>query len=175
MNQPQNKNRRLQNTIRGWQNRNSGKEFETIINTTCVTYEKLRLAKIEKTPEPMKILESLGNGRFKACFEKKAQPDFKGTLSGGSSVVFEAKYTSSTQMSQNVVTSNQTDALTLHAELGAKCSILLSFGNELFFRIPVGVWQNMKEIYGRKYITPLDIKQYRVPIRNGVVDFLNLM
>ena len=176
MNQSKKRNQNyVRNSIRGLQNRTAGKEFEEIIDTTCKVYEMYRLAKIEKTPEPVKIIQSLGNGRYIACFEKQAQPDYKGTLKGGASVVFEAKSTSGDQMKQEVVKDWQAESLDFHARLGARCFVCVSFAGGRYYRIPWGVWREMQRIYGHKYVTPDEIEQYRIPIKNGVPDFLGLI
>ena len=70
-----------------------GKNFEFQIENICRIYEEKKLAKIEKTPEPVKVLQHIDNGHFDAIFTKAAQPDFKGTLKGGRTVVFDAKFT----------------------------------------------------------------------------------
>ena len=163
------------NSIRGLQNREAGKAFEDEIATTLEVYKLLKLAAIDKTPEPMRVLQSLGKGRFMACFEGKAQADFKGTLRGGAAVVFEAKHTSTDQMSQDVVTEAQSRMLTLHTMLGARCYVLVSFGYKKYYRLPWGLWREMKSIFGHKYVTEPEIEQYRVPVRSGVTDFLGLI
>ena len=63
-------------------NRELGKQFEEEVQTICEIYEMNNLARIEKTPEPMKILKYIEDGRFEAVFEKAAQPDFKGIIKG---------------------------------------------------------------------------------------------
>lgn len=162
----------LKNAIRGRNNRAAGKAFEEIIEAACDKYFHQGIADIKKTPEPMKILESIGKGRFIATFEKKAQPDFKGTLQGGTSIVFDAKNTTADEISQSVVSDEQERELNAHATLGGKCFIIVSFDFRAFYRIPWGVWREMKGIYGRKYITPEDIGEYRVVFQNGILDFL---
>lgn len=162
----------IQNAIRGKNNRAAGKAFEEIIEAACETYLRQGIADISKTPEPMKILQSIGNGRFIATFEKKAQPDFKGTLQGGTSVLFDAKTTATDKFSQNIVSDTQERYLDTHASLGGKCFIVLSHDFKSFYTVPWGVWREMKSIYGRKYITPEDVGQYRVVFHNGILDFL---
>ncbi len=90
-------------------------------------------------------------------------------------MVFEAKYTDNASIKQDAVTDAQTEALNLHAALGAKCYVIVSFGAGNFYRIPWGVWRNMKKIYGHKYINIAEVEQYRVIMRDGIVDFLGLI
>ena len=83
--------------------RECGKQFEGRIDAALEYYAIKGFADIEKTPEPMKPIKDLGNGRFIACYEKKAQPDYKGTLKGGRSIMFEAKFTATERMEQSRV------------------------------------------------------------------------
>ena len=78
----------------GDRSRAEGAGFEAIISSACDYYRAIGRADIEKTPEPMKPLGGADrSGRFLACYTKQAQPDYKGVLSGGRAVVFEAKHT----------------------------------------------------------------------------------
>ena len=87
--------------IRGKQARVAGGYFENIISASCDYYLSRGLAKIEKTPEPMKPLGAKNRkGQFLACYTKQAQPDYGGTLKGGRSIYFEAKHTDDERIEQ---------------------------------------------------------------------------
>ena len=45
-------------------NHGLGENFETQVEDICSIYENKKLAKIEKTPEPMKILKHIEDGKF---------------------------------------------------------------------------------------------------------------
>ena len=140
-----------------------GKEFEKQLDESFAYYDECGIASVEKTPEPMKPIKDLGNGRFIACYEKKAQPDYKGTLKGGRTVMFEAKFTASERMEQNRVTAGQTDYLNKHQKLGARCYVVIGFATGNVYRFPWSDWCNMKEIFGRKYVTEKDnLQSYKV-------------
>jgi len=159
--------------VRGKQNRAAGQIFEEIIEAACRYYRQAGVAEIEKTPEAMKPLgRSNGKGQFLACYTKKAQPDFKGTLAGGCSVVFDAKTTSTGRIQQSVVTDEQAGDLERHSRLGAVCFIFVSFDFQHYYRIPWEVWREMKSRYGRKYLKPEDIHEYEIFYRNARLDFL---
>ena len=111
-------------------------------------------------------------GKFTACYTKKAQPDYKGTLKGGRSVVFEAKHTSGDRLEQSVVTDDQRKRLDRHMALGAECFVMVSFGFREFFKVPWAIFRAMKEHYGRKYIKPEDVQEYKVKYIGGVLRFL---
>ena len=158
---------------RGARSRSAGAIWENIIGASCQYYREKGLANIDKTPEPMKQLGTMGrDGRFMACYAKMAQPDYKGTLQGGRSIVFEAKCTEADRMNRSVISSEQETQLNLHERLGAACYVMVTFGFAVFFKIPWPVFRDMKEHFGRKYITPDDVQEYKVPFIGGVVHFL---
>ena len=151
--------------LRQWQGKVSkakGERFESELDFAFTYYSEKGLAYIEKTPEPMRIIKSLGGGRFVACFKKKAQSDYKGTIKGGRSVIFEAKYTDSDRMEQSRVTVEQSEYIEKHYKLGAMCHILAGFGTGNVYRIPWEDWCNMKALFGRKYVKETDLEKYKV-------------
>lgn len=164
-----------QQSIRGMQSKRAGEFFENIIAASLSWYEQRGTACIEKTPEPMKPLRPPNReGRFLACYTKAGQPDFKGTLEGGRSVVFEAKHTDADRIKYERLTDEQVEKLELHYKLGAVAFVLVSFGLQDFYRIPWAVWRDMKAIYGRKYIKQEEVEKYRVPYMCGVLKLLDL-
>lgn len=165
-------NKNYYNQLRGARSRASGEIFENYIDAACVFYEEEGTAIIEKTPEPMKIIKNMGSGKFLAHFKKKAQPDYKGTLQGGKTIVFEAKHTDDNRIEQRRLTEMQSRCLNKYTELGAQCFVLVSIQMEFFALVPWEVWRSMKNIYNRKYMTAEELKNYQVPFRNGVVKFL---
>lgn len=158
---------------RGYRNREYGEMFEKIIEKTCGWYRENGIADIEKTPEPTKQLSKPNErGRFIACYEKKAQPDFKGTIRGGRSVVFDAKYTAVGKIKQTAVLPQQWESLDRHEKLGASCFVLVGFGMRDVRRVQWEKWKRMKEELGRKYMTAEDWPETRVFFTNGMPNFL---
>jgi recombination protein U len=145
----------------GWLSRERGKAFEARIDASLEYYRSRGYAAVEKTPEPMKPLKDLGNGRFVACYEKKAQADYKGVIKGGREVVFEAKYTDSDRLLQDRVTKEQTEYIEAHAVLGARCYVIGGFSSGSVYLIPWAVWSDMKNQFGRKYATEADLEPYK--------------
>ena len=139
-----------------------GKHFEERLDASFAYYRDCGYAIIEKTPEPMRPTKNLGNGKFIAFFEKKAQPDYKGTIKGGRTVMFEAKFTAKDRMEQDRVERTQSEYLDRHERLGARCYVLAGFGSGEVYRIPWPTWRAMKELFGRKYVTEADLERYRV-------------
>lgn len=58
--------------------RQRGAAFEQRIDQSLEYYRQKGFAAVEKTPEPMKPLRDMGQGKFLACYEKKAQADYTG-------------------------------------------------------------------------------------------------
>lgn len=164
--------RRHQHTIQGYRNKYNGAMFENIVTASCHYYFQQEKALIIKTPEPMKPIKDLGGGKFVACYEKHAQPDYKGTFANGQTVIFDAKHTEQDRLQQSAVTPAQTVSLNEHQKFGAECFILVSFGFRQFFKIPWTVFREMKERYGRKYIKPEDIPEYKVQFTGSIIKFL---
>ena len=153
-----------------------GKQFEDRLDKSFAYYKAHGFAIIEKTPEPMRPTKNLGNGKFEAFFEKKAQPDYKGTIKGGRTVMFEAKFTSTGKMEQSRVLQGQASYLDRHQELGARCYVIAGFSSGAVYRFPWNIWRNMKKHFGRKYVTEADteIAAYLVPaMRDGILLLLD--
>lgn len=120
-------NKKPKYQLRGKKNHDLGKNFEEQIESICEIYEYNNLAKIEKTPEPMKILKHIENGHFETIFTKSAQPDFKGTLNGGKTIVFDAKFTELDKINYAVLSDYQRETLLSYKKLGADAFILARF------------------------------------------------
>ncbi len=165
---------RVQKSQRGLQSRRAGEHFENMITASLNWYRDKGVAYVEKTPEPMKPLRAPNRfGQFLACYVKQGQPDFKGTITGGRSVVFEAKHTDADKIEQSRLTYEQVDSLETHHKLGAAAFVMVSVGLESFYRVPWGVWRDMKEIYGRKHMKVADLEPYRVQYIAGVLKILD--
>lgn len=169
MNEQQRK--KVLDSWKGKRNNAQGHFFESFIKTACAVYKQKGIACVEKMPEPFMVLEKRDKGIFKGRFIAHAQPDFMGTLSGGRSICFEAKYTSTDKLGQNVLTGEQWDSLEQHWKAGAKAGVCAGIGDVYAF-IPWPVWRSMQDIYGRKYMTAEDLEPYRVRF-NGACMFLD--
>lgn len=161
--------------LQGKQANLDGHCFEDIISASCGWYYDQKLAHIEKTPEPMKVLRPLPGkkNQFAACFVKQAQPDYKGTLRDGQAVVFEAKYTGADRIERSRLTTVQAEGLEMHNRLGACTFVLIAFDFRDYFRIPWEMWRDMKQRFGRLYIKPEEIGEHRVEYVGGLVRFLD--
>lgn len=161
-------------SIQGKRNRALGLKFEEIVDEACEHYKALRAAYIEKTPEPMKPIKVLDRkaGHFVAVYTKTAQPDYKGTLAGGRSVVFEAKHTETDRIKQDAVTEGQKEAMDLHEAMGALCFVIVCLDNK-YYRVPWEKWKTMKEDCGHKYMNAADLTPYTLSAWPGALRFLD--
>lgn len=150
---------------------NRGHDFEDAIKQACVLYAQQGRAKVEKTPEPFRVLEKRENGIFVGRFVAHAQPDFQGTLDGGRSIIFEAKYTTTDSMKRDVLTPTQMETLDEHAKKGALAAVCVGIQDRFFF-VPWEVWRDMKQYMGRLYVTAEDLEGLRVRF-TGAVLFLD--
>ncbi|MBQ8926088.1 MAG: Holliday junction resolvase RecU [Paludibacteraceae bacterium] len=167
-------NDRTVRRLRGQQSRAAGEYFENLLSGSCKWYAMKGLAKIEKTPEPMKPLRAPNRqGQFLACFTKQAQPDYKGTLKGGRAIVFEAKHTEADRIERKRLTQEQLDDLEAHHKLGALCFVVVSFNLQRFYRVPWMVWRDMKQRYGRLYIKETELAAFRIPAVGGTIKLLD--
>ena len=157
----------------GKRNRALGLKFEDIVTEACEHYADLGIAYIEKTPEPMRVIGVLNrkSGHFKACFEKLAQPDYKGTMAGGRAIVFEAKHTETDRIKQDAVTEAQWKALDRHETMGAECFVIVCLENK-YYRVPWARWKTMKEDCGHKYMNAADLTPYTLGTWPGDLRFL---
>ncbi|MDT2752919.1 Holliday junction resolvase RecU [Enterococcus thailandicus] len=158
---------------KSWQSRannNRGRQLEDLIVLACKYYRSKGIAEIDKTPEPFRTTKTNRDGTFSGRFTGHAQPDFQGTIKGGQSIVFEAKATSTDKLKQSVLSAEQANRLASHYYLGAICGICCSIGKTYAF-VPWSAWEQMKEEYGRKYLTEKDLTAFAVRTP-GYVDFL---
>lgn len=166
------------NVVQGRQNKANGKWFERYVDSACEYYKKKGLAVIDKTPEPMKPIRKYGAKQFIAAFEKKAQPDYKGILADGTSIIFEAKHTEKDRIMQSAVTKEQEKYLEQYMNMGAQCYVFVSFSLKDFFLVPFSTWISMKELVGHKYLSLEELDALcgshvqRVEVEDRILKFL---
>jgi recombination protein U len=146
---------------RAAQSNAQGHYFEAEIIKACRWYSANGRAKVEKTPETFRVTQLLGGGRFEGRFIGKAQVDFSGTLSGGRSIMFDAKYTEKDRILQSALTKHQSEELEEAFSLGALCGVCVGMKGSSYF-VTWEVWRRMKENYGRKYMTANDLKKFKL-------------
>lgn len=154
-------------SFKSLQSNGFGKNFEKLIDLACKYYRAEGKADISKIDEPFRVIRLKKAGRFEGQFTKNANPDFEGTLDGGRSICFEAKYTRTDRIKQSVVSEKQAEVLEIKSRLGGLAGVCIGIKDRYFF-IPWQVWSNMKEIFGRKYVKANDLSQYEVIFRQGV-------
>lgn len=158
---------------RGKASRAVGKAFEDKLDKAFAYYKARGSALIDKTPEPTKIIKRLDGGKFVAVIDRKAQPDYKGTIKGGRSVMFEAKYTASDKIEADRVTDAQREYLDQASAIGAHCYIVAGFKTGNVYKVPWEIWAKMRDYFGRKYVTEPDLRQYFVTVdSNGLLQLI---
>lgn len=145
-----------------------GKNFEKLIESACDYYRDRGVADIVKVDEPFRVLKLYGKGQFKGQFTRNANPDFEGTLKGGQSICFEAKYTSQRRMTKSVISDKQEEVLNYKSALGAVVGVCVGIVDRYFF-VPWEVWANMEEIYGKKSVSADDLAKFEVKFRHGIM------
>ena len=156
----------------GRQSKATGKLFEELITKSCTWYEDNGIAKIEKQSEPMRVIRPLSAGKFLCCFESRAGADYKGTLFGGKAVVFEAKHTDTHVIKRDRVKEWQLDYMVDHKNLGAEVFVLLSYGMQGFYRVPILDWVFMQSRFGKVARREEDIAQYKLEFNGYQIKFL---
>lgn len=163
----------MNRNLLGKQNKESGIQFEELLNTACQFYLRKGVASIEKTPEPMRVIRNNKDGTMTAIFEKKAQPDFKGCLEGGKCIIFEAKHTSGSSISRSVISDRQEKYLNSYERMGALTYIMVSFSYQNFYRIPWNIFRDMKLLYGRKSLKETDLTQFKLRKSRNIILLLD--
>lgn len=159
--------------LRGRRAQAEGDWFEQMIENSAMEYESRGLAVIDKTPEPMKVLRPVGGGQFLAVFKKMAQPDFKGTLKDGTTVLFDAKHTDTDKLQQHAVTSEQARCFERYEAMGAQCFIVANIGFKDYYRVPWDTFKDMKKLFGHLFMTREELEPYRIQYSGGFLRFLD--
>lgn len=157
----------------GRRSKAAGAAFEHAISAACQYYAEQEIAYIEKTPEPFHITGKNSGGVVSGYYEKKGQPDYKGILCDGTGIMFEAKHTDTDRIRQNAVTDAQWESMNLYEKMRGKCFVMVSLGLRKFYRVPWDVWRNMKELYGKKYMTELELERFRLKEFGAVIRILD--
>lgn len=174
---PGEKKKSAEHQWQGRVNRKNGELLERYILDACDYYREKKIADIDKTPEPFKVLSGMkrlssGTMGFEGVFAKKAQPDFKGTLPGGRAVIFEAKVTTTDRITQDEVNEAQTASMRSHSALGAEVFVIVSMNLTTFYRVPWEVWETMKQRFGHKYMNQDDLEPFEIPFKRGILQIL---
>ena len=155
--------------------RANGQLFENMIIDSARFYESRAISVIDKTPEPVRIIgvSNRNKGQFIACFEKKAQPDFKGILQDSTMILFDAKHTDKDRIRREVVTDEQEKCFERYMYMGAMCFLVVSLGFRKYYRVPWVVFRDMKKIYGHAYMGENELSTYKINYTDGVLRFLD--
>lgn len=151
---------------KGRYSQENGKLFEIMLSTACEKYLDEKVAKVSKTVEPFRIIGVLSTQPkvYKCVEEKAAEPGFKGLITSGQAVAFEAKTAEQNHIEWGVVREHQRQHLEEHHNMNGLAFVMVSFGLQKFYRVPWWVWRDMKTLYGRKYLKAEEIPEFEVPL-----------
>ena len=157
-------------------NNTQGRIMEDMIAGAARMYEQAGKLVLHKESEPFRMIRYIhrAGGRAEVQFTAKAQPDFIGCLAGGRLLAFESKYTQSDHIRQDVVTKTQAAMLEKYHQIGAAAGVCCGIGTGFdlkYFMVPWVVWKNMKKLYGHKYATADELRNYEVKA-DGVIHFM---
>lgn len=62
--------------------------------------------------------------------------------------------------------------LSYHTNLGAEAHVVISFGMKHFYFVPYDCWEELKTNNGKKSVNQLDLVDYEISTKKGIVDFL---
>lgn len=139
----------------------NGQYFENFLDKVFNTCSQLGYCNIEKTPEPFRFIKPYSTNLFVGCYIKSAQPDYKGTLKGGRSIVLEAKSVSTGKISLSALTENEMAELVKHKELGACTGVIVydsAEGN--IYLLPIVMFERMQDLFNRKHIKLKEVEKF---------------
>lgn len=160
--------------LAGKKAKSAGEHFEHRLDVSFAELARRGEGLVEKTPEPMRPIKALGGGRFVAVYEKHAQPDYKGTIAGGRTVLFEAKYCGADRIERSRVTAKQAEYLSKIENLGAAAFVLAGFSDGEVFRIPWSFFDGMELTFGHKHIKREELERWPWRVLTDRLGFLML-
>ena len=152
-----------------------GGNFEGEITLVCDRYKQLGFASIDKTPEPVKQIGKMDQqGRFTACYTKKAQPDFKGVIWNGRAICFEAKATADKSFSLKNISTEQSMYLERFARCGGIAFVLISISGNVYILTAKRLVDMLNDC--KRSVSKKDFSENETVLRKGgFVDFLNVL
>lgn len=166
----ENRNADGEQVLRNKKSSARGRAFESLLMRGCNYYRQKGIAIINKVNEPYIVTKKTNGNKFMGRFTGRAEPDFKGVLKGGRAIAFEAKSTQKSRIQRNAVTDTQMEWLREQKDFGAITFVAINIQDK-FYSVPFDVWDDMKNIYGKKFLMPEDIAGYEVKY-DGAVRFL---
>ena len=165
-----------------WKSRGvRGSALEDLIVFTNEYYLKRKLARIDKVPIPIKIIEQGKDGMInKAFYEKKSTVDFIGFVQG-STVVFDAKETNLSSLPFKNIHAHQIEYMKDVNFHGGIAFIIAHFKiNDSYHVIP---YETLKKYYdeadhgGRKSIPLSDLNpDFEIKYNyNGILNYLKIL
>lgn len=158
---------------------NKGMNFEKKIELANKYYNMQGIAIVEKVPTAWKILRGAG-GKIKTAFpEKKSICDFLG-IQDGRAVAFEAKETNNTtSFLLSRIEPHQWAFLEKWYKNNGVTFVLIHLSSHKeYYKIPMETllyFRHRAETGGRKSMTREEMKSFEVHIKNGILDYLQVI
>ncbi len=164
-----------------WKSRGvRGSALEELIIFTNEYYLKHNLARIDKVPTPIKVIEQGKDGMIlKAFYEKKSTVDFIGLIQGVT-VVFDAKETNLSNLPFKNIHEHQIEYMKDITNHGGIAFIIAYFKKyNIYHLIPFEIiykyYQESKK-GGRKSIPLNDLNQdFIIPYKNGILNYIPVL
>jgi len=163
---------------------NRGRSWERHLEFIHRRYEAQDRAVVIRTPPTMRIIGSMGDGTFKACFEKVGPPDYI-LLADGKAIMAEAKECSGPRWALSNLHAHQAARLQKWREQGGVSIVLLHHKPSLSHWVIrweklMPSWQGWYERYSRKERSPpgsasmrlADIRQMGLFFESDYLDVL---
>ncbi len=165
---------------------NRGAMTEQLIDWSNNQYREKGLARIDKIPTPIKILNIVRN-KVTGFIEKKSTVDYVGLIPGGQFICFDAKET----QEKNIfplknVHQHQMDYMDQVHNLGGKAFLIVSFVKyDQYFRLDYSVlkyyWERWKANPNKRGYASIPYEEFtalrqKLKSRNGIaLDYLDAM
>ncbi|MBN2797337.1 MAG: Holliday junction resolvase RecU [Clostridia bacterium] len=165
-----------------WKSRGvRGSALEELIVFTNEFYQKRNLARVDKIPIPIKIIEQGKDGMInKAFYEKKSTVDFIGFVQGAS-IIFDAKETALNHLPFKNIHEHQIEYMKDITFHGGLAFIIVHFKKEdIYHLIPYEVIQRYYDLAkagGRKSIPLAELNpDFEIPYNNnGILNYLKIL
>ncbi len=156
-----------------WGLRGRGEKLEELILASNLFYQKHGVARIDKAPTPIKVVNTIDGTKItEAYFEKKATVDFYGIVQGHF-ICFDAKQTATSSLPLKNIHLHQIEYMKDVEKQGGISFLIVEFSQvNKFFMLPYEVlndYYTMSKNGGRKSI-PLDAfpKELEIQIFKGI-------
>lgn len=157
-----------------------GDVTENILNNINYVYLIEKTAVVNKIPTPVKVMK-LEYGRITSgFFETQSTVDYHGAYQG-IPICFDAKETEATSFPLKNLHQHQVDYMNNFSKIGKGISFIICFSKKhnIYYFLPLNVinkyWEGYIYDTGRKSIPFNDNGIFKIPLRDGLPDYLKII